>query len=579
MGLLTTVFAGLVALALVLQVSKWRRNYQAALRMGFPVFYSPIHISSVWWMLLYPVLIPLLDKLPKRWTCPWLQVAQVWRIWKIGYQPFADVGSDTFVIATPSGNMLWSSDDTIIRNLYTQHPSIDAPVEFLSFWNVWGPTIGSVTGNEWKTHRRAVTAGFGPAMHRIVWEETQHQTKTLVSHLIQSNGSVIQVMRHWASRLALHVISSGFFNLRIEWDDNLSTKILSPGHKIGLEKALPTFIDRLAVYFMVPRRLLRWLPGKKFQEAHRSYTETTKYLEEFRASVLDNQEAVMRKQNKTILESVVLSGASSEVSGKESLLKDSVLGNIFFTLLAGHETTGGTLGFIFTLMAIYPDIQGRLQKELDELFGNRLLEEWSLERDFEALERGLAGAIQKEVLYIFNPASFIMRKTLEPVAITDYEDNVHSLPANTLTLISNAGAARNPKNWRGKPIISDNRKAALSESPALYFNPNRWLEKGRVSSNGINEMTWTAFGAGGRACPGRMFAQIELHAAVATLFKDYSLELVVDATTLRNCNNDATRAWESTRDSAIKMLYDEIEANISIGVYKEMPIRIVKRTA
>ena len=95
------------------------------------------------------------------------------------------------------------------------------------------------------------------------------------------------------------------------------------------------------------------------------------------------------------------------------------MGNIFFTLLAGHETTGGTLGFIFLLLAIYPECQQRMQKELDDQLGGRRMDEWTLEKDYAALEQGYVGAIQKEVLYIFNPASFIMRKTLGLVTIVD----------------------------------------------------------------------------------------------------------------------------------------------------------------
>lgn len=253
------------------------------------------------------------------------------------------------------------------------------------------------------------------------------------------------------------------------------------------------------------------------------------------------------------------------------------MGNIFFTLLAGHETTGGTLGFILTLMAIYPEYQQRMQKELDKQFGSRPREEWSIEKDFEPLESGFTGAIQKEALYIFNPASFIMRKTSDSVTIVDADNQSHQIPANTLTLINNAGASRNPRNWRNKPTAPADRRAAVSDSPALYFNPERWLDMNERSSKDAKSTNWTAFGAGGRVCPGKMFAQIELHAAMATLFKDYSLQLVVDDKTLRECNNDAKRAWEKMRDTAIKMLYDEIEANITIGVYKEIPIRIVKR--
>lgn len=228
------------------------------------------------------------------------RIAQVWRIWKLGYELFEEACADTFILATLGGNMLWSSDDAIIHSLFTQHPQVDAPVEYLKFWNVWGPTLASVQGDEWKAHRRAVTAGFGPVMNRTVWEETQHQTETLASHWIENHRAVVPVVRYWTSRLALHILSSGFFGMRIEWDDDGTTKPLPPGHQITLDTALPKLIECLSIFSMVPTALLGRLPGKKFKDTYQS-TETTKCLAEFRAGVLNNVEAVAAKTNKTIL--------------------------------------------------------------------------------------------------------------------------------------------------------------------------------------------------------------------------------------------------------------------------------------
>jgi hypothetical protein len=64
---------------------------------------------------------------------------------------------------------------------------------------------------------------------------------------------------------------------------------------------------------------------------------------------------------------------------------------------------------------------------------------------------------------------------------------------------------------------------------------------------------------------------------MATLLKTYSLELVVDEKTTQKCKGNEKLAWEKTRDKVIKMLYDDIEANVNIGVHKEIPIRIIKR--
>ena len=229
------------------------------------------------------------------------RIAQVWKIWKTGHQPFEDAGSDTFILATPNGNMLWTCDNEVIDQLFTLHPKVDVPIELLKFYDLWGPTIGSVTGEEWKAHRRAVSAGFGNAMTKIVWDEAQHQTETLATYWIEKKGSVITVIRSWTSTLALHVISSGFFNKGLKWDQHGSASAIPPGHQLALDRALFTMLRRLATIFVTPRALLARLPGKMFREAYESFTEVTKYFEEFRSGAADNMEVLANKRNKTIL--------------------------------------------------------------------------------------------------------------------------------------------------------------------------------------------------------------------------------------------------------------------------------------
>jgi hypothetical protein len=89
-------------------------------------------------------------------------------------------------------------------------------------------------------------------------------------------------------------------------------------------------------------------------------------------------------------------------------------------------------------MEIYPEYQQRMQKELDEQLGSRPMNEWALEKDYSALEQGYVGAIQKEVLYVFNPASFILKKALRPVTLVDSQGQSHQILENTLMLINNA---------------------------------------------------------------------------------------------------------------------------------------------
>lgn len=134
-------------------------------------------------------------------------LAQIWRLWKFGHGPYEDAGSDSLMLATPNGNMLWSCDNTIISQLLNQWPKCGIPVELVKFYDLWGPTIGSVEGNEWHIHRRAITSGFGTSINTTVWRESQHQTTTLVRRWIDKEGAVVPVVRKYTSRLALHIIA------------------------------------------------------------------------------------------------------------------------------------------------------------------------------------------------------------------------------------------------------------------------------------------------------------------------------------------------------------------------------------
>lgn len=229
------------------------------------------------------------------------RMAQIWNIWKAGHQPFEEVSSDSFVLATPDGNMLWTCDPSVVKHLLTQHDKSQLPIEMIKFYDLWGPTIGSVEGEEWKTHRKVISSAFNPATNTAVWKETINQTQTLIENWIEK-GSVIPVVKKWTSRLALHVISSVFFHRSLKWGDN--TPDVTPsasGHRLSYEEALLTVVARLGTIFMTPRAILGKIPSKFFSEAYVAFTEWTNYMQELRESAVSRIEEVAAKKNKSIL--------------------------------------------------------------------------------------------------------------------------------------------------------------------------------------------------------------------------------------------------------------------------------------
>ena len=53
------------------------------------------------------------------------------------------------------------------------------------------------------------------------------------------------------------------------------------------------------------------------------------------------------------------------------LTDDEIMANSFTFLLAGYETTAGALSYTSYLLALHPDIQEKLQAEIDKYFEDK----------------------------------------------------------------------------------------------------------------------------------------------------------------------------------------------------------------
>jgi cytochrome P450 len=383
---------------------------------------------------------------------------------------------------------------------------------------------------------------------------------------------VVPTIKSWTSRLALHVISSVFFDYPMDWREYSPGEAgLASGYQVSFESALFTVLKRLGLIFMVPRALLGRLPFQACKETYTAFTDFTNYMQKLRAKALSKIDEVCAKPRKNILESIVVAGSDtvSQV-GSRPLPEGSVLGNIFFSLMAGHETTGNSLAFAVILLAIYPEYQKEVQKELDRVLRDRPIDDWNSESDYQILNNGYLGAVLKEVLRNYNVVQFIFRLTVAPTTLVDSHGKSHVVPPNTTCLINVAGTLQNPNTWSPRNV-SPERRAELHYSQAIDFDPTRWLGKTD------NEDKYFPFGYGSRQCPGKPFAQVEMVAFLARLLKEYTVELIVDDATLSSCGSDKEAAWQKTQDDAIRQMKDDVEFNTTIQMLKELPIRMVRR--
>lgn len=57
---------------------------------------------------------------------------------------------------------------------------------------------------------------------------------------------------------------------------------------------------------------------------------------------------------------------------KRMMTENEIIGQAFIFLLAGYETSSNTLAFVCYLLAIHPDCQKKVQRELDDFFSRHV---------------------------------------------------------------------------------------------------------------------------------------------------------------------------------------------------------------
>jgi cytochrome P450 len=177
----------------------------------------------------------------------------------------------------------------------------------------------------------------------------------------------------------------------------------------------------------------------------------------------------------------------------EKLLRDEMMTFLF----AGHETTATALTFTWFLLAQHPAVERRLIAELEEVLT-------ADHATFEDLpELAYTEQVIQEAMRLYPPVPSIPRETTQPLELGGY------------TLPEEATVA--PMQWT---IHRDDR---FWEDP-LAFRPDRF-----AGDDDRPQFVYFPFGGGPRRCIGQQFAIVEAKLILATLARQYHLELVSES--------------------------------------------------
>ncbi|KAL8188152.1 UNVERIFIED_CONTAM: hypothetical protein K2H54_062199 [Gekko kuhli] len=163
---------------------------------------------------------------------------------------------------------------------------------------------------------------------------------------------------------------------------------------------------------------------------------------------------------------------------------------------AGTETTTTTLYWAFLLMANYPDVQEKVQKEIDNVFGSSQLYSYQDRKNVPYTNAVIHEIQRSRYILLFG----FPRQCSKDVNIFGF-----FIPKGTTVIPDLQSVLLDPKKW---------------ETPEK-FNPNHFLDK---DGQFVENEAFLAFGAGARVCVGEQLASIELFIFFTRMLREFTLQ-------------------------------------------------------
>ncbi|XP_075058814.1 cytochrome P450 3A9-like [Mixophyes fleayi] len=194
---------------------------------------------------------------------------------------------------------------------------------------------------------------------------------------------------------------------------------------------------------------------------------------------------------------LMLDSRIEDVSGlkneQKALTDTEIMAQAIIFIVAGFETTSLTLTYLFYNLATYPDVQQKLQEEIDSFLPEKASPTYDILMQMEYLDM-----VIQETLRMYPPAGRLERASKQTVEI-----NGVTIKKGTVCMIPTYVLQHDPEYW----LEPDE------------FHPERFSKENRANHT---PYTFLPFGDGPRNCIGMRFAMLSMKVAIAAILQHFT---------------------------------------------------------
>ncbi|XP_064881760.1 cytochrome P450 1B1-like [Oncorhynchus nerka] len=415
----------------------------------------------------------------------------------ITFSKLAKKYGNVYQIRLGCNNIVVLNGDTAIREALVQHSTEFAGrPNFVSFQMISGGRSLTFTNysKQWKMHRKIAQSTI-----RAFSSANSQTKKAFEHHVLGECMDLVQVFlrmsadgryfnpSHEFTVAAANVICALCFGKRYGHDDIEFRTLLGRMDRFGETVGAGSLVD-----------VMPWL--QNFPNPVRSIYQNFKHInEEFFAFVKDkvmqHRETFMPDVTRDMSDAIINAIEHRNDSG---LAKDFVEGTVTDLIGAGQETMSTIFQWILLLLIKYPNIQTRLQEQIDKVVGRDRL---------PCIEDKASLAYLDAVIYETMRYTSFVPLTIPHSTTSDVTIEGFHIPKDTVVFINQWSVNHNPLKWKD-PHLFD---------PLRFLDENGALDKDLTNSVMI-------FSTGKRRCIGDQIAKVETFLFTAVLLHQCTFE-------------------------------------------------------
>ncbi|XP_041976592.1 cytochrome P450 4c21-like [Aricia agestis] len=341
-----------------------------------------------------------------------------------------------------------------------------------------------VSGPIAKERRAVLVPSFHPrtlfSFVDVFWEESRSLADSLAAHDGKGPFSVEKYLYKYnigtilrAGNITLSkVYSDEFYKALTRWEGIAKERMVSVWKH-------PDFLYKYSSLYEESRKVVETLHHYAHKILHLRLEEIKRH------SRLGIKEADQRLKE-GIFDAIINSNLDEEAKREEIIV-----------LIVGTDLVGLSLGFTMMLLGMYPEVQNRVYRELQDIFGGS---------DRPVTKEDLAkltyvDMVIKESLRLYPPVPVIARKVLKDVALP----SGRTIPAGTGVCAAIMGIHKNQKYWG---------------ADAECFDPDRFSTE---RFEGVPPQAYMPFSFGPRNCIGYKYGQISMKVVLSTILRRYRI--------------------------------------------------------